>query len=411
MALSKCIKLLQHYTEDASQKPVALAQPYDPNFTSSSKLSAALAAAMSESRPAERFRAMSKIGISTFEECNVKPFRLGVALVDLTGPARLAQPEYAGFNDTTIISCASIFKLAPMIAAHQLKFDVLAKVATAPSTITDTAKKLTWAFGELTAEWKSKGLNPYYAPNLREIIVVTTGGDIDFHPTFDTQMRAITGASRFAYATVNEMNQGAWHLITRLQWTYIASVMLQTGITDTTDGGLWVCGVGTDTKNYWICDADGALVTPTSKSRSPQQITAKSGARFLSLVTQEVLISEQIAKDFRQVVDDDLGWLKLGLNSANSSTGSSPSTLVRFNPDLATNLETVRVFGKPGAFGAWAGEALGVERNSALGPLRYVVVAVTEQFKAGIDYNDMLSFVTSALIPMLDGVIVTNNTP
>jgi hypothetical protein len=411
MALSKCVKLLRHYTEDASHKPVALAAPYDPNFTSSAKLSAALAAAMSEERTPERFPDVDKLGISTFAQCNVTPFRLGVALVDLTGPARLAQPEYAGFNDTTIISCASIFKLAPMLAAHQLKFDVLAKVASAPSTITDTAKKLTWAFGELIGEWKSKGLDPYSAPHLRKIMVVTKGGDVDLDPTFDKWMRAITGPSSFGLAAaVNEMNQGASYLIDHLNWTYIASVLLQTGITDTTDGGLWVSGVGPDTKKYWICEADGAHVTPTTKSNSPQQITAVSGARFLTLITQEVLISEQIAQDFRVVLDGDLGWLMNGLATANS-TGGSFSNLARFNPDLANNLDSVRVFGKPGAYGPWAGEALGIERHSAHGPLRYVVVVVTEQFKAGLNYFDMLNFVTRALIPMLDGVIVANNTP
>jgi hypothetical protein len=69
------------------------------------------------------------------------------------------------------------------------------------------------------------------------------------------------------------------------------------------------------------------------------------------------------------------------------------------------------VFGKPGGFAFWAGEALGIERNSQFGALRYVVVAVTEQVKRGLDMHDMLNFVTRALIPMLDGVIVTNNAP
>jgi hypothetical protein len=208
------------------------------------------------------------------------------------------------------------------------------------------------------------------------------------------------------------MNQGATYLITRLQWTYIASVMLQTGITDTTNGGLWVCGVGKDTKKYWICGNDGKVVTPTSKSRSPQQVTAVSGARYLSLLSREVLISKQTAQDFQTRVLDtgDLGFLELGLRTANS-TGGTPSNLANLNPDLATHLGSVRVFGKHGAYDAWAGEALGIERDSAQGRLQYVVVAVTEQLKRGIDYNDMLTFVTSELIPALDGVIVANNTP
>ena len=413
MARSKCLKLLQHATEDASHDPAALSGPYAPGFTSPSKLTSALTAALNAPRAAATFPDVAKLGITKLIEANTNtnavPFRLGIALVDLTGPARLAAPEYAGFNDTTIISCASLFKLAPIFAAHQLKWDLLAKVAAAPATFTNAAEKLKWAFAQIIEDWKGKGLSPWIAPNLRKILVVDPTGNIDFDPTFDAKMRSITAPK--TAKQVDEMNAGAGHLLTMLHWSYIASAMLQTGITNETDGGLWVCGVGTDASNYWNCDADGKLVTPTNKSQSVQQATAVSLAKYLSLIAQQRLITEQIAKDLQQVLDNgDLGWLTGGLAQANA-TGGSPSNLAVLNKDLADNLGSVRVFGKHGAFGAWAGEALGIERDSARGHLRYVVVALTEQRKSGLDYNDMLHFITRALIPALDGVIVANNTP
>jgi hypothetical protein len=105
MARSKCIKLLQHATADASQKPIALAGPYDPQFTSPPKLTTALTAALNAPRTtANVFADVAKLGISKFIDANTSPFHLGIALVDLSGSTRLGAPEYAGFNDTTIIS-------------------------------------------------------------------------------------------------------------------------------------------------------------------------------------------------------------------------------------------------------------------------------------------------------------------
>jgi hypothetical protein len=413
MARSKCIKLLQHATADASQKPIALAGPYDPQFTSPPKLTTALTAALNAPRTtANVFADVAKLGISKFIDANTSPFHLGIALVDLSGSTRLAAPEYAGFNDTTIISSASIFKLAPIFAAHQLKFDVVAKLASAPATITDDNKKLAWAFGELRKEWKAKGLPASLAPNLEKIVVIDAG-DAAFDKTFDAKMKSITAPKSSGTAAINEMNSGASHLIKRLNWTYIASTLLQTGITNETDGGLWVCGVGKDAKNHWICDADGKLVIPTKKNGTVQQLTAVSGAKYLSLMIQERLIAKQIAKDLKQVLaNGDLGWLTGGMAEMNTpQPGGGASHLATINKDLADNLSSVSVFGKHGAFSRWAGEALAVERDSARGPLRYVVVAITDQQKSGIDYEDMLHFITRALIPALDGVIVTNNTP
>jgi hypothetical protein len=417
MARSKCLKLLQHSTEDASHKSVPLKGPHDPGFTSRSKLTSALSTALNAARtPASAFPDMAKLGITRLVEANANtktlPFRMGIALVDLTGSARLAAPEYAGFNDTTIISCGSIFKLAPILAGFQLRGDVQWKFAAAPAAITDAEQKLKWAYAEIMKEWTGKGLSLWGAPNLRKILAVNSAGEVDFDPMFRATMMSITApTSTSSSGSINEMNAAASRLLELLHWSFVASTVLQTGITNEVDGGLWVCGVGTNTANHWICDLDGKLVTPTTKSTSVQQATAVSLAKYLSLITQERLISAQLAKDMRGVLHNgDLGWFTGGLAHAHA-TGGSPSNLERLNKDLADNLGSVRVFGKHGAFGPWAAEALGVERDSAQGRLRYVFAALTEQRKPGLTYDHMLHFLTRALLPALDGVIVANNTP
>ena len=411
MALSKCIKLLQHVTEDTNGNLIPLAAPYDPHFTTTTKLTNALTTAMNAPRTtAGVYDVVKKLGIDTFAKCNVPPFDLGLALVDLSGATRLTHPEYATFSatDKKTHGSGSIFKLAPILASQQLRFDVLGKIANAPAG--DQKTRLKWAFDQLRADWKAKGVQAGLQPDLEKIIVLTDAGVFDFEPTYASWMDAITHPKSSGNASIDEMNKGAAYLIVHLQWTYIASVMLQTGITDTTDGGLWVSGLGK--KYIWTCDLEGGAMPVPAKSGFEQQATAVSLARYLTLATQNVLVAQLASTNLKAVLDNgDANWLLGGLAEANQSTGGNPSNLSVINPDLANHVGSVKDFGKHGALGPWAGEALGIQRDSSQGQLRYVVACLTTQKKTGVDYDDMLNFMTKAFIPAMDGVILTNNTP
>ncbi len=88
----------------------------------------------------------SLVASNTSLPTSLDPFSF--ALVDLTDDARTpgfgrSRPAYAGFNDTKSVPCASLIKLLPLYAAHQLRSDARALASvTSPTSIADLASLL-----------------------------------------------------------------------------------------------------------------------------------------------------------------------------------------------------------------------------------------------------------------------------
>src|SRR5262249_30951562 len=87
-----------------------------------------LLAALSANRPP-----FDKAPYTTFVASGA---RISVALVDLSTDAKLRFPQLAEYRSTVETEAASLAKIAPLYAAHQLRFDLNREARENPSSMT-----------------------------------------------------------------------------------------------------------------------------------------------------------------------------------------------------------------------------------------------------------------------------------
>jgi hypothetical protein len=185
----------------------------------------------------------------------------------------------------------------------------------------------------------------------------------------------------------------------------MGSAFLQLGLCDQTKGGFWSWSAW---KENWTCKGSP---TRLYKGQPSTEVFALSAATYLTLLKQRRLVSPSMS-DLMQtaLLHGDLDW---AANALSSNLGAAETA------DL-------KMWGKHGAYGASASEALLVERTTAAGKaIRYVVACFLtssiedpKQYPAAMAETDpdfryvwdvMLKALVEVLIPAMDGVIVANN--
>jgi hypothetical protein len=416
--LPTCVKLLDHSVEDPAGTIYVIDAAHkapDPNFTTTTPPTFELKFldAINQDPRADLKVLLQRTGkpdITSFAGLNGHGFSFSVALADLTGDvndptSKVFHPLYAAYHDKDSIYPASLMKIAPILAAHQLLFDAQQKAKTAsPADSATPAKLKKFVFDGLIADWNAKGLGVWGEPNLGKTLDVDSGGKVILNKTFFAQMDAITHPDPKG-DEVKEMNNGMWFTMHKLHTPYMGSAFLQLGLCDQNNGGFWSWSAWGEN---WTCKGSP---TRLYKTQPKTEIFALAAATYMTLLKQRRLVSPSIS-DLMQtaLLDGDLKWSRSALVS---SLGAAETA------DL-------KMWGKHGAWGPSASEALLVERTTGAGKkIRYVVACFLtssiedpRQYPAAMAETDpdfrkvwdvMLRVLVEVLIPAMDGVIVANN--
>ncbi len=420
MALPSCVKMLEHWVEDRLGTGFTL-DPQNrptPNFvTGFARLDTLFDDALNKTgRTSLGTLLHAKTGaadIDTLFELDVGPYTLSIALADLTGDendpnSKVFHPQYVAYHDRAVIYPGSLSKIGPIYAAHQLKFDADHIATGAPAaTQANPAKLKKYVFDKLRADWKTAGIPGSDRPVLEEILVVNSQ-TFALTKTFAKRMNDITHPPDDTdWKKHNPMNEGMDHLVRRLQFPYMGSLFLQSGLADPATGGFWIW----QWNIQWLCKG---RITRLYSGQDNLDMQALSVATYLALLAQERLISRAVSKELKDVlVDGDAGWFR------NACTTKLP-------PGDKANL---RFWGKHGAVGAHASEGLLVERKVQGQWIRYIVVCLLDTKRKRSDYSYfdseeqkkkdppdplsdlLLTVLVEELIPVLDGVILANNSP
>src|SRR5258708_16017074 len=215
--------------------------------------------------------------VTAFSDLRNPHYAFSAALADLT--ANPSKPQYAAFFDKDSIYPASLAKIGPIFAAHQLKFDPLQTAKQAPADVSaDPIKLKKWLFDRLQSDWKAKGLPQDRQPVLKKILTVEPAG-IGFTDNCLKQMKAITHPESNDFdAAINEMNNAMTFLITNLHASYVGSALLQSDLCDAQTGGFWLWSAWGE---EWKCGARPATLYAGQGSSEGQ---AWSAATFLTLL-------------------------------------------------------------------------------------------------------------------------------
>jgi hypothetical protein len=424
--LPKCVKLLDHYMGDEHDNPYlvdATHKPPDPGFNTGAdpvNFELALQTAIQKSpRPelATLLHRTVKPGkpaipdVQSFSDLDNSPYKLSIGIADMTGDptdpnSKFNKPMYAAHFDRESIYPASLAKLTVIYALHQLKYDAAQKATTAPASMQGNKAKLTqWVFDSLHADWTAKGLKRSRQPVMQDLLVADAAGKtMVFTPLCIANMRHITHPDNFDVAGINEMNNAMTALITSVHASYMGSVFLQSGHCKEDQGGMWVYSAWGE---KWNCDGGVPQLYPKQPGT---EVMAWSAARCVALLGQERLVSPSISKELKTVLaDGDTGWGKGGLKKVLP----------------ASELATLNTWGKEGAWGGFASDALYIERtNSAGKTYRYAVACLLSSTAPASSYpvaqaetdpvsratwDVLLKAIVESIIPALDGVIVGNN--
>jgi hypothetical protein len=294
-------------------------------------------------------------------------------------------------------------KIAPILAAHQLKFDALQKAKLASAAVqADPAKLKNFVYGALRSDWTAKGIGKTQQPNLRAVLDADSTGII-FDKNFMQYMMMITHPDP-KKNQVAQMNKGMAQLMKRIHAPYMGSAFPQLGLCDKDTGGIWMYNAWGE---KWPCKGG---VTRLYKGQAEIEVQAWSAVTYLTLMKQRRLVSPDMSDQMLTVLDNgDLNWSRYGLDG---TLGSA-------------EVVGLKIWGKHGAFGGHCSEALLIERTTSQGKqIRYVVACfltstanVKEYPVARADpvksnqtvYDLLLNVLVDLLIPALDGVIVANN--
>ncbi|UFS71441.1 hypothetical protein LPW11_04405 [Geomonas sp. RF6] len=156
--------------------------------------------------------------------------RLRVTLIDLTG-GKLFKPDPAGWGSTFATDGASTPKICALYAAHQLRRDLNRLAELNSYTKKDDLVK------GANAVWKKAGFTTL--PRVAELFKFDEAADRSrpVSVAFSTALeRNITAAYK------DNSNCAVDQIISQVGFSYIASVMWQSGLRHQTRGGLWLWG-------------------------------------------------------------------------------------------------------------------------------------------------------------------------
>jgi len=199
--------------------------------------------------------------------------RLRVALVDLTG-AKITKPDFAGWGATVSMYGASVPKILPLYAAHQLRRDL--RNLAADQKITNGKKLAKTA----VQNWKSSGIKRGF-PDLVWLFDIPNwsgASDLDF-----------SGKARNALNSISE-NCPAGELIARIGFPYIGSVTRQSGLHHPTRGGLWL--------RLSYCKKGSWSGNPIKGVHS-HNVTALSAATYFTLLAQGRLVDDASSNEMK----------------------------------------------------------------------------------------------------------------
>jgi hypothetical protein len=221
--------------------------------------------------------------------------KIAVTLVDLTGKKRFA-PEFAGWRESVPMNGASVPKICALYTVHQLRFDLEVLAITRQVNSADNLIQLA------KLEWQKKGLKPAQWPKVSELFII--GGN-PLSVVLKPEIRDL-----LCCIFANNSNRSAAVLVRKLGFSYIASVLWQSGLFNPSRSGLWLSTEYPTTRDGKVCKRnDNKVECDTFRMPSPSQpvivrtsplttglnVTALSAAVFFTLMAQGRLVNDKIS--------------------------------------------------------------------------------------------------------------------
>lgn len=275
--LPRNLKLLNHYILDASCHCIKKMTPdsLNPGFVDSMADELRIDTSLQTELTGLIESKYSKWVQNPHEKKASKNDKIRLALVDLSG-AKLYNPAFSGWGSPVAIQGASVPKILPVYAIHQLKFDLEQEIKFR------NLFKRNDLLNFFSAEMKAKGIVQKEMPKidvLFKIMQNTSGGLLILSPS-DKLSEQI-----FQTVASNNNNAASW-LIEYVGYPYMASVAWQSGIFHPARGGLWL------STNYGGIKRTSGNIKPSAAAYN-QNITALSLVTFYTLLAQGRLVSPE----------------------------------------------------------------------------------------------------------------------
>jgi hypothetical protein len=292
--------------------PTTYPDPLDPNTVPSRDLTKAVTDELNGT-PAAPDGVLGRARIAGARSADT----LACSLVDLTGAP--ASPPYAPFEDDATFNTASMTKVAPLYAAHELRFRVqqlvdAAKLFGLDVTVAGWQTSVLAAIRQVWPKIVLRGFSPdldvtypQRFPNLDQIFEFTIGGTVKFRKGTATPAEIDTAGefgtptntmSFFDWMTLTILwsnNTAAGMVINALRYPYINGALREGGFFDPrTKRGIWMSGDyrGTDWKPL-PPPADYMALSPRGtrhyKSTSNFVGNTRQFARLLTLAATDKL--------------------------------------------------------------------------------------------------------------------------
>jgi hypothetical protein len=212
---------------------------------------------------------------------NIKD-KFRIALVDLTDKnKKLLNPEFAGWGSTVAEEAMSTIKVVVMYAAFQLLNDV--RSFKAIHTVKDLIK---------TSKEAAKNVKLSDPPKFDKFLDTTATP-----PTIEFSSRVTEALSKIIRHPISESNKAAAYLIDTIGFSYVASLMLKSGLYHPQRGGLWV------TSFYGKRWTKPFLPPKRSKRFFGRNATALSLATFFTLLGQRRLVTPDSSDKIRTLLE------------------------------------------------------------------------------------------------------------
>jgi hypothetical protein len=213
-----------------------------------------------------------------------KSDKIFIALVDLSGD-KFHKPQFSGWGPTFPKYPASTAKIAALYGIMQLKFDLQKRLADAGITKTADVPNF---LGEFQKKHKLPGYELSWS-KIFDYVSTASGIQVNISAALD---KLIVDTFK------NNNNYSASQLIKNVSYKYLASVLLQSGITSPSLGGLWITG-GYGGTGSWGDPPRKKFSTEGSNSA-----TALSCATYFTLMAQGRLVNDASSVKISNYLND-----------------------------------------------------------------------------------------------------------